>query len=99
MCVCVCVCVCKHSFTKSRLTFATPLTVAGQAPLAMAFSREEDWSGLLFPPPGDLPHSGTKPVSPALTGTFFTTEQPGKPINTVIQLCNKKSGSFMCIAI
>ena len=42
----------------------------------MGFSRQEDWSGLLCPPPGDLPHPGIKPVSllsPALAGRFFTT--------------------------
>ena len=39
---------------------ATPWTVAGQAPLSMGFSRQEYWRGLLFPPPGDLPHPGIK---------------------------------------
>ena len=43
------------------------------------FSRWEYWSGLPCPPPGDLPHLGIKPVSPALTGVFFTTEPSGKP--------------------
>ena len=54
--------------------FATPWTVARQAPLSMEFSRQEYWSGLLFPPPGDLRNSGTEPespVSPALAGGFF----------------------------
>ena len=46
----------------------------------MGFSRQEYWSGLPFPPPGDLPNPGIKPVSPALAGRFFTTEPPGKPI-------------------
>ena len=46
--------------------FAIPQTVAHQAPLSMGFSRQEDWSGLPFPPPGDLPDPGIKPVSPAL---------------------------------
>ena len=48
----------------------------------MGFFRQEYWSGLLYPPPGDLPDPGIKPVSlmsPALAGEFFTTEQPGKP--------------------
>ena len=45
--------------------FATPWTVAHQAPLSMGFSRQEYWSGLLCPPPGDLPYSGIKPTSPA----------------------------------
>ena len=41
--------------------------------------RQEYWSGLPFPLPGDLPDSGIKPASPALAGGFFTTEPPGKP--------------------
>ena len=44
----------------------------------MRFSREEHWSGLAFPPPGDLPDPGIEPVSPELAGGFFTTEPPGK---------------------
>ena len=60
-------------------SFATPWTVACQAPLSMEFSRQEYWSGLPFPPPGDLPDLGIELVSPALAGGFFTTEPPGKP--------------------
>ena len=41
-------------------TFVTPWTVAHQAPLSMGFSRQEYWSGLPFPPPGDLPNPGTE---------------------------------------
>ena len=55
---------------------ATLWTVASQAPLSMEFSRQEYWSGLPCPPPGDPPHPGIKsasPVSPALSGKFFTT--------------------------
>ena len=59
--------------------FVTPWTVACQAPLSMGFSRKEYWSGLPRPPPGDLSHMGIKPVPPALSGGFFTTEPPGKP--------------------
>ena len=57
----------------------TPWTIAYQAPLSMGFSRQEYWSGLPCPPPGDLPNPGTGPVSPespALTGGFFTMESP-----------------------
>ena len=43
----------------------------------MGFPRQEYWSGLLFPSPGDLPDLGIKPVSPALAGRFFTTAPPG----------------------
>ena len=62
--------------------FVTPWTVAHQAPLSKGFSRQEHWSGLPFPPPGDLPDPGAEPASltsPALAGRFFTTEPPGKP--------------------
>ena len=60
--------------------FATSWTVAHQAPLSMEFSRQEYWSGLPFPSPGDLPHPGIKSacfVSPALTDRFITAP-PGK---------------------
>ena len=57
--------------------FATPRTVALQAPVSMGFSRQEYWSGLPFPSPGDLPDPGIKPVSPALSGRFFTAEPQG----------------------
>ena len=62
------------------LLFAIPWTVACQAPLSMRFSRQEYWSGLPFPSPGDLPDPGLGPVSPDLAGGFFTTKPPGKPI-------------------
>ena len=60
----------------------TPLTVARQASVSMGFPRKEYWSGLPFPPPGDLPDSGIEPVSPASAGGFFTTEPPGKSFET-----------------
>ena len=59
--------------------FATPWTIALQAPLSMGLSRQEYWSGLPFPPPRDLPNPGIKSMSPALAGGFFTTEPWGKP--------------------
>ena len=46
--------------------FATPWTVSYQVPLSMGFSRQEYWSGLPFPSPGNLPDPGIKPLSPAL---------------------------------
>ena len=61
---------------------ATPSTVAHQGPLSMGLSRQEYWSRLPFPPPGDLPDVGIEPKSPevpVLAGGFFTTEPPGKP--------------------
>ena len=56
----------------------TPWTVAHQAPLSVGFSRQEYWSGLSFPSPGDLLNPGTEPVSLSLAGRFFTAEPPGK---------------------
>ena len=60
---------------------ATPRTVACQPPPSMGFSRQEHWSGLPFPSPGDLPDPGIEPaspVSPTLVGRFFTTGPQGK---------------------
>ena len=54
----------------------TPWTATCQAPLSMGFFRQEHWSRLPFPSPGDLPDPGIKSRSPALTGGFFTTELP-----------------------
>ena len=61
----------------------TPWTIACQAPLSMGFSRQEHWNRLPCPSPGDLPDPGMEPVSPALAGGFFTTEPPGKPIESL----------------
>ena len=73
------------SLSRVRL-LATPWTAAYQAPPSMGFSRQEYWSGLPCPPPGDLPDPGIKPasiMSPALEGGFFTTratwEAPSLP--------------------
>ena len=52
---------------------ATPWTVA------MGFSRQEDWSGLPYPPPGDLPNPGIKPRSPELQADSLPAEPPGSP--------------------
>ena len=56
--------------------FATPWTVAYQAPLSMGFSRQEYWSGLPFPSPGDLPDPGIEPGSPALQADAVTKSCP-----------------------
>ena len=66
------------SLSRVRL-FATLRTVAHQAPLSMGFSRQEYWSGLPFPSPGDLPNPGIEPRSPALQADALTSEPPGKP--------------------
>ena len=58
--------------------FVTLWTVAYQAPPSMGFSRQEYWSGLPFPSPGDLPDSGIEPGFPALQADALTSEPPGK---------------------
>ena len=68
--------------------FVTPWSVACEAPLSMGFSRQEHWSGLPFPLPGDLPNPGTEPTSPlppALAGRVSATESPGKPCPPIAQ--------------
>ena len=59
--------------------FATLWTVASQAPLSMGFSRQEYWSALPFPSPGDLPDPGIKPGSSAFQVDALTSEPPGNP--------------------
>ena len=82
MCVCVCVCVCEHVCACSVVSDSLRphgLYVVRQAPLSIGFSRQEYWSGLPFPTPGDLPDPGFEPkysMAPALMGRFFTTEPP-----------------------
>ena len=65
--------------TKLCPTLVIPWTVVCQAPLSVGFPRQENWNGLPFTSPGDLPNPGIKPASPALAGGFFTNESPGKP--------------------
>ena len=80
----VCVCMCVHACMLSCVQlFVTTRTVAHQALLSMGFSRPEYWSGLPFPPLGNLPDPGMEtesPASPAIAGIFFTTAPPGKPL-------------------
>ena len=59
-------------------SFVIPWTVACQVSLSMGFPRQENWSGLPFPSPEDLPILGTEPAAPALVGGFFTSEPPVK---------------------
>ena len=82
MCVCVCVCTCAQ--LSVVFDSVNPWTAAHQGPLYMGFSRQEYWSGLPFPYPGDLPDSGIEPLSPASPASaygFCTTETPGKPFS------------------
>ena len=64
---------------KSCPTLGTPWIVARQAPLSMGFPRQEHWSGLPFPFPGDVPNPGIEHVSPALQVNSLPSELPGKP--------------------
>ena len=80
---------------------ATPWTVAHQPPLSMEFSRQEHWSGLPFPPPGDLPNPVIKPTSPALAGGFFTAEllrnkvTPNKNLYLICKFFKEKESSYL----
>ena len=76
-----------HSVVSDSL----PWTVAHQAPLSMGFFRQEYWSGLPCPSPRDLSDPGIIPVSPwgsSITGRFFTTESPGKPLRDNLGVWN-----------
>ena len=66
---------------RSCPALCSPWTVARQAPLSMGFSRREHWSGLPFPPPGDLPSRGIEPASPALLADSLLSELQGRPGN------------------
>ena len=95
VCVCVCVCVCMHAHTQFYL-FGSSWMVAHQVPLPKEFPRQEYWSGLSFSTPRDLPDLGIKSkslVSPTLSGRFFTTVPPGKPLalNLIFMEVNWKS--------
>ena len=59
--------------------FVTPWTVAYQAPPSMGFPKQEYWSGLPFPSPGDLSDPGIEPGSPSFQADALTSEPPGKP--------------------
>ena len=78
---------------ESCLTLCDPRTVACQALLFMGFSRQESWSGLPRPPPGDLPHPGVEPESPALQVDSFLPEPTekymyySKPVKMVSFIC------------
>ena len=87
--------VCMYECMLSRVwRFATPWAAACQAPLSMEFSRQEYWSGLPFPSPGDLPNPGIKPMasaSSALAGRFFSTEPPGNSKATWVSWKSKNT--------
>ena len=72
---------------KSCLTLETPWTVACQAPRSMGFSRQEHWSGLSFPSPGDLPNPGIEPGSYI---EIYASLKENKPKYPYIQIRNKR---------
>ena len=67
-----------ESVSGSVMSDCDPMDVARQAPPSMGFSSQEYWSGLLFPSPGDLPHPGIEPGSPALQANSLPSEPPEK---------------------
>ena len=75
----------------------TPWTVACQASLSMGFVRKEYWSGLLFPPTGDLPDPGIEPVSPALANRFFTIEPLEKLLCSSVNPSFSLFGAWLCL--
>ena len=82
------------SLSRVRL-FAAPWTVAYQAPPSVEFSRQEYWSGLPFPSPGDFSNPGIEPRSPALQADALPTEPPGKPSGQVDTASNQKMAIFV----
>ena len=79
------VCVCISLVTPSCASLCDPRDCSPPGTPSMGFPMQEYWSGLPFPPPGDLPNAGMEPVSlasPSLAGRFYTSELPGKPISS-----------------
>ena len=77
---CLALCLVVGLVAKLCVTLATLWTVACQAPLSMGFSRQEYWSGLPFPSPGDLPYAGIEPGSPALQADSLPREPTGSKV-------------------
>ena len=85
----------KVKFLRRVRLFATPWTVAYQAPPFMGFSRQDCWSGLPFPSPGDLPDPGIEPRSPALQADALPSEPQLINIRiSVLHLVKSYSGGF-----
>ena len=85
--------ICACSVTELYLTLCDPMDCNHQALLSMGFPRQEYWSGLTFPPSGDLPYPGIEPASPlssAWAGRFFNSEPPGKPCQSYINLTKSR---------
>ena len=88
---------CAQMLSRIRL-FVTSWTVAHQAPLSMGFSRQEYWNGLPFLSPGDLPHPGMGPVSPALAGRFFTTSATWEALSKIV-IAKQMVASNCCCSV
>ena len=97
--------VCCWLVNKSCPTLVTPWTVACQPPLSKGFPRQEYYSGLSFPSPGNLPNPGTESASPAFTGAFFThwATRESTQFSSVAQscttLCNPMNGSMPSLPV
>ena len=80
-----CLCVCTHVHAFIHTVMSDSLQPYGLQPpsLSMEFSKQEYWSGLPFPSPGDVPHPGIKSVSPALSGGFFPTSATWEALGTL----------------
>ena len=93
--VCKAVMVCKPVVARSCPTLCNPMNCTRQAPLSTGFSRQEYWSGLSFPPPGDLPDPGTKPASPAFRCILY--QWATKPTSSRMDiLVDFLSGGWFC---
>ena len=90
MVLCMCV-------SWSVVSDCDPMDVAHQAPLSVGFSREEYWSGLPFPSPGDLPNPGIEPRYPALQVDSLPSEPPGKPCYASIY--DKRLCVCVCVCV
>ena len=97
LCVCVYVCVCVCYFLSHVPLFVSPWTVASQAPLSMEIPRQEYWSGLPFPTPGDLPDTGIEPKSPALQILHHLSHQ--QILNPIYMIFNPFITNFFLPAI
>jgi len=76
-----------YLFTSFLSDFVTLCSAASQAPLSMGFSRQQYWTGLLCPHPGDLPNPGIEPGSPASQKDSLPTEPPGNPMYVCTYVC------------
>ena len=79
-------CVNGCSVAQLRQTLCDPTDCSLPVSSDHGILQQEYWSGLVFPPPGDLPNPGIEPISPTLTGRFFTTEPPRNPLLSILTL-------------